>query len=112
MTEQRPLLDTLTEMTAASIAHVDMVDRELMLVRLAGLVAVDAPPSSYLLNLGPAVDSGLTLEDTQSVLAALAPIVGGPRVVAAAASITAALGYALAIEDALDDEEALEEEEA
>ena len=106
MTEERPLLDTLAEMTAASIAHVDLDDRELMLVRVAGLVAVDAPPASYLLNLGPAAESGLTLEDARSVLVALAPIVGGPRVVAAAASITAALGYALAIEDALDDEEA------
>jgi hypothetical protein len=93
-------------MSAASIAHVDLDDRELMLVRVAGLVAVDAPPSSYLLNLGPAAESGLTLEDARSVLVALAPIVGGPRVVAAAASITVALGYALAIEGALDDEEA------
>jgi hypothetical protein len=106
MTEGRPLLDTLAEMTAASVAHVDLADRELMLVRLAGLVAVDAPPSSYLLNLGPAVDSGLSLEDTRSILVALAPIVGGPRVVDAAATIAVALGYALAIEDALDDEEA------
>ena len=106
MTEQRPLLDTLAEMTAASVAHVDLADRELMLVRLAGLVAVDAPPSSYLLNLGPAVESGLSLEDTRSILVALAPIVGGPRVVDAAATIATALGYALAIEDALDDEDA------
>jgi hypothetical protein len=106
MTEQRPLLDTLAEMTAASIGHVDLDGRELMLVRVAGLVAAGAPPSSYLLNLGPAADSGLSLEDARSVLIALAPIVGGPRVVDAAANIAVALGYALAIEDALDDEEA------
>ena len=78
MTEDRPLLDTLADMTAASISRADLADRELMLVRLAGLVAVDAPPSSYLLNIGPAVDSGLTLEDAQSVLVTLAPIVGDP----------------------------------
>ena len=106
MTEQRPLLDTLAEMTAASVSRADLADRELMLVRLAGLVAIDAPASSYLLNLGPAADSGLTLEDTRSVLVALAPIVGGPRVVDAAANIATALGFALAIEDALDDAEA------
>ena len=106
MTEQRPLLDTLADMTAASVARADLGDRELMLVRLAGLVAVDAPPASYLLNLGPAVDSGLTLEDARSVLVALAPIVGGPRVVDAASNITSALGLALAIEDALEAEEA------
>ncbi len=106
MTEGRPLLETLAEMTAASVEHTDLGDRELMLVRLAGLIAVDAPPASYLLNLGAAVDSGLGLEDTRSVLVALAPIVGGPRVVDAAATIATALGYALAIEDALDEDEA------
>ena len=36
----------------------------------------------------------------------LAPIVGGPRVVDAAANIASALGLALAIEDALDAEDA------
>jgi len=104
MTEDRPLLDTLADMTAASVARSDLAARELMLVRVAGLIAVDAPPASYLLNLGPALDSGLTLEDAQSVLVTLAPIVGGPRVVAAAANIGSALGLALAIEDALDAE--------
>jgi len=104
MTEDRPLLATLADMTAASVARADLVPRELMLVRVAGLIAIDAPPASYLLNLGPAVDSGLTLEDAQSVLVTLAPIVGGPRVVNAAANIASALGLALAIEDALDAE--------
>ena len=104
MTEDRPLLATLADMTAASVARADLVPRELMLVRVAGLIAIDAPPASYLLNLGPAVDSGLTLEDAQSVLVTIAPIVGGPRVVNAAANIASALGLALAIEDALDAE--------
>ena len=62
----RPLLDTLADMTAASLSRANLPDRELMLVRLAGLIAVDAPPSSYLLNIGPAMDSGLTLEDAQT----------------------------------------------
>ena len=105
MTEDRPLLDTLVQMTAASLAHSELADRELMLVRLAGLIAVDAPPSSYLLNLGAAVDSGLTLVDAQSVLVTLAPIVGGPRVADAAANIASALGLAVAIEDALEADE-------
>jgi hypothetical protein len=102
MTEDRPLLDTLVEMTASSVARADLDDQSLMLVRLAGLIAVDAPPASYLLNLGPGAESGLTLEDVQSVLVAMAPIVGGPRVVSAAETIAAALGFALAIEDALE----------
>jgi len=103
MTDERPLLDTVLAMTAASLERANLVDRELMLVRLAALAAVDAPASSYLLNLGAAADVGLTLEDVQGVLIAIAPIVGSPKVLTAAGTITAALGIALAIDDALTD---------
>lgn len=106
MTDDRPLLDTLADMTAASVERVDLSAEALMLVRLAALVAVDAPPASYLLNLGAAAQTELTLEDAQSVLVAVAPIVGGPRVVSAAGNIARALGVAIALEDA-----ALEAEE-
>ena len=80
MTEDRPLLETVLAMTAASVERANLVDRELMLVRLAALATVDAPASSYLLNLGAAVDVGLTVEDVQGVLIAIAPIVGSPKV--------------------------------
>ncbi len=100
MADETPLFDTLADMTGASVSRAALDDRSLMLVRLAGLVAVDAPAASYLLNLGPAADSGLTLEDARSVLIALAPILGGPRVVSAAATITDALGFALALAEA------------
>ena len=99
-----PLLDTVLEMTAASVDRVDFSDEALMLVRLAALVAVDAPAASYLVNLGAGAQTALTLEDARSVLIAVAPIVGAPRVVSAAGKITEALGLALAI--ALDDLEA------
>ena len=101
MTE-RPILDTLADMTAASLSRANLPDRELMLVRLAGLIAVDAPPSSYLLNMGAAMDSGLTLEDAQSLLVVLAPIIGAPRTLDAAANVAAGLGLALDIADAVD----------
>ena len=101
MTEDRPLLETVLAMTAASVERANLIDRELMLVRLAALAAVDAPASSYLLNLGAAVDVGLTVEDVQGVLIAIAPIVGSPKVLEAAGTIAAALGIALAIDDAL-----------
>jgi len=102
MSDDRPLLDTLADMTAASLERANLDDRELMLVRIAALAAVGAPPSSYLLNLGPAMDSGLTLEDAQSVLIAIAPITGGPRTLLAAGAIFKALGFAIA---ALEDDE-------
>ncbi len=96
-TDDRPVLDTLAGITAVSVAECDLPPRELMLVRIAALVAVDAPPASYLLNVGAASDAGLTAEDVQGILIGVAPIVGTPRVMAAAGSIMRALGFAIAV---------------
>ena len=101
MTDERPLLATVLAMPAASLERTNLGDREVMLVRLAALAAVDAPPSSYLLNLAAASDAGVAAADVQGVLVAIAPIVGSPRVVSAAGTIAAALGIAVAIDDAL-----------
>ena len=95
--DETPVADTLALMTAASIANCELDPRELMLVRLAALVAADAPAASYLANTGVAVDAGITIEDVQDILAAVAPIVGTARVVTAATRITRALGFAVAV---------------
>ena len=79
MTENRPLLDTVIEMTASSVEHSNLNARELMLVRTAALAASDASTGSYLLNLSADVASGLTLDDAQGILIAVAPIIGTPR---------------------------------
>ena len=71
-----------------------------MLVRIAALIAVDAPAASYLANAGPAADSGITAEDIQAVMIGVAPVVGTPRVVAAGGNILRALGIAIAVADA------------
>ena len=97
MAEDTPLLDTLAVMTAASVEACDLEDRELMLARIAALAAVGAPPASYLVNAGTAVDVGITLEDVQGVLIAVAPIVGTVRTISAAGNITRALGFAIAV---------------
>jgi alkylhydroperoxidase/carboxymuconolactone decarboxylase family protein YurZ len=101
-TGDAPVMEALIEINAASLARTELDDRSLMLVRLAALAAVDAPASSYLLHLRPAVDAGLTAGDAEDVLIAVAPIVGTPRTAAAAAKIVAAFGLAieLAQEDA------------
>jgi hypothetical protein len=99
--EATPLLDTLAAMTAASVVESDLDPAALMLVRLAALVAVDAPEASYLLNFGPAAEVGLTLEHARAVLIAVAPIVGAPRVLSATGKMVNALGLALAIEEAM-----------
>ena len=103
-TGDAPVMEALIEINAASLARTELDDRSLMLVRLAALAAVDAPASSYLLHLRPAVDAGLTAGDAEDVLVAVGPIVGTPRTAAAAAKIVAALG--LAIELAQEDAEA------
>ena len=71
-----PVSDTLLVMTAASLDNSDLSPRELMIARTAALVAVDAPAASYALNAVPAADSGITLDDVEDVLVAVAPIVG------------------------------------
>ena len=111
MTEDTPVLDTLLEITAVSVDHGTLEARDHMLARLAALVAVDAPAASFLLNLGTAADAGVTVEDVQGVLVAVAPIVGTPRIVSAAGSIAEALGIVVAIAEAEAEAEAIAEEE-
>jgi alkylhydroperoxidase/carboxymuconolactone decarboxylase family protein YurZ len=100
VTDETPVLDTLADMTAASLEHNSLAPREFMLARLAALIAVDAPPASYLANAEAAADSGVTAGDIQAVMIAVAPVVGTARVVAAGGKILRALGFAIAVADA------------
>jgi alkylhydroperoxidase/carboxymuconolactone decarboxylase family protein YurZ len=99
MTSETPVLDTLADITAASLEHNSLAPRELMLVRVAALIAVDAPPASYLLNAEAAADSGVTADDIQAVMIGVAPVVGTARVVSAGGKILRALGFAIAVAD-------------
>jgi len=69
--------------------------RSYSLVKIAALVALDAPPASYLWQVSNALDSGATPNEIVGVLRAIAPQVGGPRCVAAAPEIMVALGLSL-----------------
>jgi hypothetical protein len=68
-----PVLDLLAGMTADSIEASNLDADTLMLVRIAALVAIDAPPASYLMNLGAASELGIGEEQVRGVLAAVAP---------------------------------------
>src|SRR4249919_1614900 len=81
MSSESPVLDTLTDMTAASVDHNSLSPRDYMLARLAALIAMDAPAISYFVN-------------------AVAPVVGAPRVMSAGGHILRALGIAVAVADA------------
>lgn len=69
--------------------------RSLALVKVAALIALDAPPAAYAWQVANAVDAGVTAEDLLGVLRAVAPQVGGPRTIAAAPEIMLALGLSL-----------------
>jgi alkylhydroperoxidase/carboxymuconolactone decarboxylase family protein YurZ len=90
-----PVLEALTDINAVSLARTDFDPATLILVRLAALVAVDAPAASYVAHVGPAAESGVTLDQAQDVLVAVAPIVGTPRTLSAATKIIEALGLAI-----------------
>lgn len=69
--------------------------RSFSLVKIAALIALDAPPASYLWQVANALDSGATPSEIVGVLRAIAPQVGGPRCMAAAPEIMVALGLSL-----------------
>lgn len=77
--------------------------RSFAMVKIAALVAVDAPPASYQWQIETAVASGVSPKDILGVLFAIAPQVGGPRVVAAAPEIMLALGLSLPPGEPLDE---------
>ena len=94
---ETPVLDTIGAMTAASLERCDLPADALLMIRIAALAAVDARPISYLAHVGPSLESGVTIEDVQDVLVAVAPIIGTARTMSAAVNISEALGVAIAV---------------
>ena len=95
-----PVLDLLASMTLDSLEASSLDAQSIALVRIAALVASDAPAVSYALNLAAAGDVGLDADDVRGVLTAIAPIVGTPRVAAATIRIVAAIGVAIEVAEA------------
>jgi hypothetical protein len=106
-----PVLDLIAAMTADSLEASTLDARSVMIARIAALVAVGAPPASYLLNLGAAADVGIDADSVRGVLTAVAPIVGTPRIVAASANIVRALGIALDVAELEDEDEEDDDED-
>lgn len=89
------ILDTAIGMRELGREVTGLDARTYALVKIAALIALDAPPASYAWQIGNALDEGVTPEDILGVLRAVAFQVGGPKVVAAAPEIMLALGLAL-----------------
>ena len=89
------LLDRALGLREAQLDSTALDTRTFALVKIAALIALDAPPASYAWQVANALEEGATPEDILAVLTAVAPQVGGPRVVAAAPEIMLALGLSL-----------------
>jgi alkylhydroperoxidase/carboxymuconolactone decarboxylase family protein YurZ len=111
-TSETPVLDLLADMTANSMAASSLDPETLMLVRIAALVAVDAPSFSYVLNLEVASELDIDPERIRGVLAAIAPIVGTPRVASATGKIVEALAVEMEIAELEELSEEIADEEA
>ncbi len=103
-TTETPVLDLIASMTADSVEASSLDPETLMLVRIAALAAVDAPPVSYLFNLGAASELDIDAEQVRGVLAAIAPIIGTARIASATGKIVDALEVAIEIAE-LDEQE-------
>ena len=89
------LLQELMGLREAELESSGLDPRTFSLVKIAALIALDAPPASYAFQVANAVEAGVSSEEVLGVLRAVATQVGGPRVVAAAPEIMLALGLSL-----------------
>ena len=69
--------------------------KSVALVQLAALVAMGGTVASYGAHADAAVGAGATADEIVDVLVRVLPVVGIPRVVAAAPELASALGYDL-----------------
>ena len=92
-------LENAVGLREAQLESTGLDPRTFALVKIAALIALDAPPASYAWQVTNALADGATPEDMLGVLRAVAPQVGGPRVVAAAPELMLAMGLALPEEE-------------
>jgi 4-carboxymuconolactone decarboxylase len=62
-------------------------------IRLGALLALDAPSVSYQWNVDEAFGAGVTPDEIVGCLIATAPLIGIPRVVAAAPDLATMIGF-------------------
>jgi alkylhydroperoxidase/carboxymuconolactone decarboxylase family protein YurZ len=97
--DEMPVLDEIVDLTMDSAERSGLDARTYFLVRIAALAATGVGPAAWVGNLGAAADSGLTRQDVQSVLVAIAPVIGTARTVSAVGSALRGIGVASALAD-------------
>jgi hypothetical protein len=90
--------DVDAALTTVPIEICDLDPREMTLARVAALLAVNAPPVSYLSNAEAAEGETITVDDVEGILVALAPVIGIPRLTAAARNLDLARALGFTIE--------------
>lgn len=93
--QEEDLIASLLEMQIHNLETSELDPRTYSLVKIAALIALDAPPASYVAQVAFALEAGVDPEDILKVLVAVAPQVGLPRAVAAAPELMVALGLEL-----------------
>src|ERR1044071_2092985 len=77
------VLESALELREAWQERSGLDARAFSLVKIAALIAVDAPPASYLWQVSNALDAGATPNETLGVMRPIAPQGGRPTVVRA-----------------------------
>ena len=90
-TANTSVLDVLVDMNEGVPERSGLNDETFMLVRIAALASTGAPPEAYRLNLEVADELGLSVEQVQGVLIAIAPVVGTARIASAGSAIAQSL---------------------
>jgi 4-carboxymuconolactone decarboxylase len=94
-TQEEDIVASLLEMQIHNLEASGLDPRTYSLVKIAALIALDAPPASYVAQVAFALEAGVDPEDILKVVVAVAPQVGLPRAVAAAPELMIALGLEL-----------------
>jgi len=91
-TQKEDVVASLLEMQLHNLEASGLDPRTYSLVKIAALIALDAPPASYVAQVEFAREAGVDPDEILRVLVAVAPQVGLPRAVAAAPELMLALG--------------------
>jgi alkylhydroperoxidase/carboxymuconolactone decarboxylase family protein YurZ len=92
---EEDVITSLLEMQIHNLEASGLEPRTYSLVKIATLIALDAPQASYVAQVAFAIEAGVAPDDIVSLLVTVAPQVGLPRVIAAAPKVMLALGLEL-----------------
>lgn len=98
--KEMPVLEQVLRMTVNSAEHSSLNARQYFMVRIAALAATGMGASAWMTNLEAAAASGLTKEDVQGVLVAVAPVIGTARTLSAVRNALRGIGLETALIEA------------